>query len=158
MNSLRITGQKEFMKQLLCGYLFDEFDFKGACVTAAVTYQIDGHRNQDYFDEEHVSNYIPFKDVKSILFQMMKGYKAPLAFHLVLYLNSESFSSLDEKKSGLIQNSLISNCVLNIKFENGIMDLITAIDYEMFTLDKEVEKKWDRYIYQILKDNEISFQ
>ena len=157
MNAFKITGQKDFMNRLLGGTLFEEFDLKEATVRTAVSWHLDGHLNQEYFPTECEKNYIAFQDVKPVLFQMIKGKIPPVSFHMVLHLNQEEVEKIEAVSAESFKEQMIQNLVLNIKFENGVMQLITAIDYENFTLDKSYEKEWDHWVYALLSSSGLAF-
>lgn len=158
MNSYQIIGQKDFMNQLLLGSLFDEYDLKEASIVTAVTWSVDGHMNQNYFQNEIEKKYIAFKDVKQVFYQMIRGKISPVSFHIVLLMNQEKMKQKEEEYQCSFKNMMIQNLVLNIKFENGIMQLITAVDYENFTLDRDFEKEWDQCIYHLLCEHGFSFR
>ena len=158
MLAFQITGQKDFMNKLLGGDLFHEFDLKEATVSAAVNYYMDGHKNQDYFEEEQREEYISFPDARNILFQMIKGKRTPVSFRITLHLNRKSVKQIEEKLKLDLEQMMISHLVLNIRFEQGEMQLVSAVDYADFTLDKEFEKRWDHMIHQILTNNDICFK
>lgn len=137
------------MNQLLTGELFSGFLLKEASVVTGVSYQIDGHKNAEYYEDSE-EGYIPFKDVCPILFQMIKGKRTPLSFHMVLHLNPCETEKFLQGLGTTMQQAFVSNLVLNIRFDELGMQVITAMDYSDFTLDKEVEKAWDQFVAGML--------
>lgn len=158
MLSFQITAQKDFMNKLLCGNLFHEFNLKEASVRGAVTYYIDGHINQEYFDEEKKEEYISFNEIRNTVFQMIKGKRTPLSFRLILHLNQDCLSKIEAKEGICFNDFFIANLVLNIRFTEGNMQIVSAVDYSNFSIDKEFEKKWDYYVTKILTREEIFFK
>lgn len=158
MLSFQLTAQKDFMNKLLCGNLFHEFNLKEASIAGAVSYYVDGHVNQDYFEGEEKEEYLSFSDIRNNLFQMIKGKRTPLSFHMVLHLNHDCLTKIEEKEKISFKELMIANLVLNIRFTDGNMQLVSAVDYSNFSLDKDFEKKWDGIVTRILERDEISFK
>jgi hypothetical protein len=44
---------------------------------------------------------------------------------------------------------------INIKFTQGTVSVTTGVSYSIFTLDREAEKAWDKYIPSFLESNDI---
>ena len=160
MQSFQITAQKDFMNQLLTGELFETFFLKEANIVTGVSYHIDGHKNLAYYKdvnenqsenvEENMNIYIPFREMRSILFQMIKGKRTPLSFHIILHLDKTEVNHFLKEHGTTVQQSFVSNLVLNIRFDDNGMQVISAVDYSDFTLDKEIEKKWDQKVASML--------
>ena len=160
MQAFQITSQKDFMNQLLTGGLFEAFFLKEASVVTGVSYHIDGHRNLAYYKdmngnqgentEENLNRYIPFREMRPILFQMIKGKRTPLSFHIILHWDKVEVNHFLQEQGTTVQQSFVSNLVLNIRFDENGMQVISAVDYSDFTLDKEIEKQWDQKVASML--------
>ena len=89
----KIKDKKDFMGKLLTGDIFDSFLLKEALICGPVPFHIDGHINRAFFDEtdgdnSYASTYesIPWKDIRPVCFDLIKGKKTPTRFSFVLYV------------------------------------------------------------------------
>ncbi|MBQ3871210.1 MAG: hypothetical protein II780_00735, partial [Clostridia bacterium] len=44
---------------------------------------------------------------------------------------------------------------INIKYSQGTVIVTTGVSHSLFTLDREAEKAWDKYIPSFLESNDI---
>ncbi len=144
MIALRVTDIKKFMSLLFGGTAFDNFYFVEGDVSVAVDYHIDGKINKAFFTEEdgEQEDFQSWGQTKAIVTQMIKGKKLPVAMKIVL------------KKAG--QGDL--TYLLNIRFDNNNLLVVTGISHTVFTLDKTGEKEWDENMCGFLKRNGIDFE
>ncbi len=146
MIALRVNDVKGFMGLLFSGTAFDNFLFVEGDISMAVDYHIDGKVNMTFYSEEEleemkVEEYQTWSGTKNIVTQMIKGKRLPLSMKLVL------------KKPG--QGDL--TYLLNVRFDNSSLLLITGITRSVFTLDKSGEKEWDDNMAGFLKRSGIDF-
>lgn len=162
MIAIKITQQKDFMGKLLTTDVFDYFLVNDATIETFNTFHIDGKIHKNFYsedDKEIIDNkeYSSWKTLRPTCFDLIKGKRTPLGFKFVFYLN-------DEEKNKLISehgNSILPQQVslgLNIKYSNGEMILTTGTAFNIFTLDKEIEKNWDTYIQGFLDKNNIEYE
>ncbi len=165
MLQLRITDKKDFMRQLLTSTIFDSFDLVEATIACANTYTIDGRTNLTFFDQQDLQDnpslgqeFRSWESQKPICFSLIKGKKTPLHFKFVMYLTkSEMLSCLSTENNLPIQND-IKAFVLTIKFDGTAVYLTTATSYNTFTLDKSLEKVWDKFLLQLLFKHSVSYE
>ena len=160
----KIKDKKDFIGKLLASECFDSFLLKEASIHGFVPFQIDGHINKGFFnanDPDAVCyltyEYAQWKDIRPICFDLIKGKRTPTKFMFVLYLKPEAMNSMFEKAEVSLENSMVQNLILNIRFEQGEMSITTAVDYSGFTLDKQGEQLWDTTARKFLDKKEIEY-
>ena len=161
----KIKDKKDFMGKLLTSESFDSFLLKEATVYGFVPYQIDGHINKAFFDtaESDTSSFLTYeyaqwKDIRPVCFDLIKGRRTPTKFIFVLYLKPEAVNAMFEQAGISSTDSLVQNLILNIRFDQGEMNITTGIDYYGFTLDKSAEQLWDATTLKFLDKKEIAYE
>lgn len=156
MNSVNISDIKTFMGKLLTDTTFDEYLVEEVSITTYNTFNINGHLHKPFFTSEEY-NLLEEKELsrwsslKPICYQIIKGKKTPSKFLLVFKLpikHVEQFLT----QNGIDINNVdeISGLYMNIRFENGTLDCISATSLKSFTLDKTIEKAFDSYAEKII--------
>ena len=165
MLALKLTEVKDFMNKLLRSETFDHFLLVEGMITTYNTFRIDGRIHKDFFTEEeleeHELNHREFslwKDVKPFCLELIKGKKTPLGFKFTFQLSREN-TAKHLTSSGItsIQPENVSGLLLNIRYDNGTLNVITATNLNLFTLEKSLEHAWDDMVKRFLKQQEISF-
>jgi len=161
----KIKDKKDFMAKLLTGETFDSFLLKEASIHGFVPYQIDGHINKAFFGDETddaitftAYEYVQWKDIRPVCFDLIKGKRTPTKFAFILYLKPEAMVAMFEKAGLSATDSLVQNLILNIRFEQGEMSITTGVDYSGFTLDKQAEQLWDTTTGKFLNKKEIAYE
>lgn len=157
MIALHVGDVKSFMSLLFSGNAFDSFFLVEADISVAVSYHIDGKINQSFFSDEELEElkleeYRDWKNAKPIIVDMIKGKHLPTSMKLVLKALPKK-NPETEQKEGRIESYL-----LNIRFENNDLLLITGVARSTFTLDRSGEKEWDDNVSGFLKKNGIIFE
>lgn len=159
-----INDKKDFMNKFLAGDCFYSFLLKEASITGFVPMQIDGRINTSFFEAEDPEaarffkeEFASWADIRPFCFDFIKGKRTPTRFHFVLYLNSEASNQLLTKEHLTKEASMIQNLVLNIKYEQGRITLVSGVDYSSFTLDKQAENLWDKTVMKFLSHKQISY-
>ena len=95
---------------------------------------------------------------KTFLFGTDQRQKTPLGFQFVFQLSKENTEKL-LTNTGIssIRPENISGLLLNIRYDNGTLSVITATNLSLFTLDKTLEHAWVDMVKRFLKQQEISF-
>ena len=165
MVALQIQDIKNFMSKLLLSQTFDHFLLIEGSITTFNTFRIDGRIHSDFFtEEEHEERRLRdrefslWKEVKPFCLELIKGKKTPLGFKFTFQLSKENTAKL-LTSSGItsIQPENVSGLLLNIRYDNGALNVITATNLSLFTLDKTLERAWDDMVKRFLKQQEISF-
>ncbi len=164
MLALQITSTKNFMNQLLSGETFDIFLLEEAVISTANTYTIDGHINQDFFlpKERNLEalpyEFQPWKELKGICFNLIKGKHTPLYFKLVFHLMPEHVVKILNQGHSSFDPGMIRAMVLSIKYDGNKATLTTGTAYQTFIMDKEPEQLWDKALTSYLSSKEIAFE
>lgn len=147
MIALRITNIKNFMALLFTGTAFDNFLLVEGDINTSINWHLDGKVNMSFYTEEEleqlkIEEFQTWGITKPIVTQIIKGKKLPVSMKFVL------------KKAGAGDMTYL----LNIRFDNNNLILITGISHAVFTLDKTGEKEWDDNMCGFLKRNAIDFE
>lgn len=165
MLALQITSMKAFMNHLLVADTFENFLLAEATVSTANTYQIDGHINKDFYTQEELSapaccpyDFSQWKDIKPMVFNLIKGKKTPLFFKLVLHLNPANVGKLLAAGGCSIPTEQIKALVLTIKYDGTHAVLTTGTAFHTFVMSKEPDEIWDKAMLQFLLRKEIPYE
>lgn len=151
----QIKDVKKFMSKLLMEKYFDEFLVNEISISTYSTFTIDGHINNDFFSEseladlqdKHLSSW---NKIKPICFNIIKGNKTPLKFRFIFAMNRTFIKYLIVQNNISINEEIVNELFLNIKFENGMLNYTTGVSLKEFTLDKTIEKYFDNYILNFI--------
>ncbi|MCR5321954.1 MAG: DUF5721 family protein [Lachnospiraceae bacterium] len=147
MKAIKVTGIKVFMNILFNDAAFDNFQFVEGDISVAMDYHISGRVNMNFFSEEELDQlkleeYMYWREAKESVKQMIKGKKLPVSMKLVL------------KKQGGGDITYI----VNIRFDNNNLMLVTGVSHTVFTTDKSGEIEWDNNMCSFLKKHEIEYE
>lgn len=165
MIALQIQDIKNFMSKLLLSQTFDNFQLVEGSITTFNTFHIEGRIQKSFFTAEEIEEqflenreFSLWKEVKPFCLELIKGKKTPLSFKFTFQLSSENTVKL-LSSSGItsIRPENVSGLLLNIRFDNSALCVITATNLNLFTLDKSLEHAWDDMVKRFLKQQEISF-
>lgn len=165
MVALQIQDIKIFMNKLLLSQTFDNFLLVEGSITTYNTFHIEGRVHKDFFSAEEIEEknlenreFSLWKEVKPFCLELIKGKKTPLGFKFTFQLSKENTAKL-LASSGItsIQPENISGLLLNIRYDNSTLNVVTATNLSLFTLDKSLEYAWDDMVKRFLKQQEISF-
>ena len=162
MIALQITELKAFMGKLLGTNTFDDFLLQEATLQMGIGYVIDGHINEAFYqtnDESEESSdrppFIPYSEVRSTLFDLIKGKRTPLGFQVVLQLSPKRCAILFPEG---LDAHLIKGLLLNIRYDGSKVMITSGISYSSFSLDKAPELIWDEALMTFLRSSGISFE
>lgn len=138
MIAIHVTDVKSFMA-LLFGDAFDKFLFVEGDVSTSIDYHISGRINMSFYtdeelDELKLEEFQTWGATKDMVRTMIKGKRLPVGMKLVL------------KKDGKENITYL----LNIRFDNNNLIIVTGITREQFTLDKAGESEWDDNVLEFL--------
>lgn len=165
MIAFQVKELKNFMHKLLSTDCFDSFLLEEATVTAATTFQIDGHLNRDFYSREEWEDaalrpydFASWKDMRGLCFDLIKGKRTPVNFRFVLHLTPEHTAALLQKNDLSPASEQVKAFVLNIKYDGSTLNLITATALHTFLPDKTPDRIWDAAMRSFLAKKEISVQ
>jgi len=148
MKNYIIDDIKHFMNELLCNEKYDSFYMHEARIKTALDYYISGKINKNFFDNDRMEmydkqEYILWKDIKNIIYDLMKGERLPISFKIVLMFNNDNIERLIEMNNIPMASDDITALFINIYYENNELLLTTGTSVKIFTLDKSLEHVWD---------------
>lgn len=165
MVALEINEIGVLINQLLRGGMFDNFLLQEAVISQAFDYTIDGTLNGDYYSEEEYEQlglsglkYIPFSHVRSICLEMIKGKRKPGYFKFVFLLSPKNQASTIIRSGSSFRPEDVTGMFLNLIYKNDILTCTTGISYRIFSLDKTLEKEWDRMVTLFFKQHGIAVE
>lgn len=163
MIALQISDNKSFMGQLLLHEAFDNFLVNEVDLSVAYSVHMNGKINKDWLDDSEKEalegrEYSTWKELKGVVYQMIRGNRSPLSMKIVFALNSNNLEKIVKRTGGTWKASDVEGLYLNIRYENGQTFLITGTSYRTFTLDKSLEHEWDDSVKTYLKHYQISFE
>ena len=158
---LTADSSKDFMAKLLVSDAFDSFCMQEAVIMTSVSYNINGRLHTDFYPEEERSQYtdefIPWSEIRPKLFEIIKGKNPPVSFRITLSLKSDKMHALMQKESPEGVSSALRALVINIRFENGGVVIMTGTSYDSFVIDRTEEKIWDSAFARFLTAKDIAY-
>lgn len=151
MESINIKDVKKFMATLLIQNHFDDYEVQEAEIVTENIFKIDGHVQKTFFGQEEYEELgcpllTKWKKLRPLCYEIIKGKKTPIKFRFVLKLpQTETETLIRDCEVGLTPED-VGGLYLNIVFENGQLHCITATSLNLFTMDKTLERAWDKRI------------
>ncbi len=165
MVALSVKSTKNIMGALLMTEAFDDFEVCEVTITTFNTFSIDGHIEKNFYTSEEINDmqeglpiFSSWKDIRPICFSLIKGKKTPVSFKFILQANSRLIDELCSNAEVTVQRDLIKGLVLNIKYEEGRVNLVSACSYKTFTMDKSLDEAWDKYLPQLLNKLKLDYE
>lgn len=152
MNNFIVEDIKKYMNELLFDTKYDSFYLYEARVKSSLDYYICGKINHDFFKDDDTDllenhditqEYIYWKDIKSSLFDIIKGKRLPISFKFILMFNNENIKKLIEMNNLPIAPENVSALFYNVYYENKTLQVTTGSSVKVFTLDKSLDNLWD---------------
>ena len=153
MQSIKISDVRNFMNHLLAKETFDPFFLVRASIHTAVTYDLDGRINTDFFKEDDPAPETPFchwSYIKPAAFQAIRGKRLPLSLKIILALPEKSVSYFLQKSGTSFKREEIEGMYLNILYDQNDLTLTTGVSYKTFQLDKSLEHYFDQSIFHFI--------
>ena len=138
MLALKINDTKAFMVKLLKENTFDSFILHKAAINTFA-----------YFDISGSESGTTWKLLREHVYAIIKGDTSPKSIRI-------SFN-LDQNNANIDTDIDAAALFINIHFENGNINLTSAISKKTFSLDKSDEFKWDEWVKNYLTANNIKF-
>ena len=146
------------MGKLLKGDAFDSFLLKEGFLRTNMEFRFQGKQFLEYFEakeqEQMTQEYVFWKEIKPIVFELVKGKRTPLAFSFTLFLTKEQRDELFVREAVTIGEDN-PTLFLQIRFEHGVGRMITGTARNIFTLDRTLEEVWDLEVKRLLQQMEI---
>lgn len=166
MVAIEIKNIKEFMNHFLGKESFDSFFLEEATITTFNTFVIDGHRVKDYYDGidaqgnelEMQGEFSTWREMRPICYSLIKGRRTPVSMKFTLLAGTHYMETLKKKNEGLLYGDQIKALAVNIRFENGVLRLVTGSSYHSFVMDKTIDNLWDGDFVSSLTAMGIAFE
>ena len=134
MKAYQIQNLKGLTSKLFLHEAFDQLLLFEASFHTAASFVIDGKRNPSFYQKEELEecknrDYLLWSEVRPLCFQIIKGKRLPLSFRLV-------FLWPDHPEE--------ADFLLNIRYDQEKLMIITGTNYHSFTRDRSLEQEWDR--------------
>ena len=140
------------MAALLTKETFDRFLLVEATIHNRIAYVIDGHMA----GEER--SCIPYSEVRSLCFDMIKGKQTPEYFQFVLQLAPEEKDNLIENSDVVLQSADVVSLSMNIRYQNNELTVMTGTSLRIFTVDRSLDEVWDHWVRQFLVTGNCTFE
>lgn len=168
MLALQITSLKKFMTQLLTGDIFDIFLLEEASLTTAVSFQINGRINREFFPpQERTPESIPYEfqpwsEIKGLCFDLIKGRNTPLNFKFVMQLKPEKMTAMLEKAASsgteIPAGEQLKSLILTVKYDGEKATLLTGSSYSAFVMDKTADELWEKQLCRYLSGKGVAYE
>lgn len=141
MTAVEIKDVKGFMGKLLASDTFDDYLILEVVITKANTFTIDGRLNEEYLSDLENEGEGPtgrlqtWGKVRSFCFELIKGKTLPVYMKVVLQKSREE-----------------ADYYLNIVYDRKELKVVTGTSLRTFTLDKSMEREWDKSAEDLLKE------
>lgn len=166
MIAIQIIDIKNFMAKLLLQDTFDAFLLQQVRVLTASELILNGRRSREWYDQEQWqalgelsdAEMMSWKELKNTVFQYIKGKQAPQRMWIdfrVSALQAESF--LADSGSYSKYRQYLPALHLQVRYEEAVLRLVTAVSFSEFVMDKSIEQAWDEAICQYLGQMKIVF-
>ena len=149
MKCINIENVKGFMSGLLMKTDFDEYFLCEAEIVTFNSFTIDGHIQKKFYSSEEYEDmgfpqWSRWNRIRPLCFEMIKGSRTPLRFKIVLRLGDKEIEKLVQESGLSYTLEDIGGLYLNLVYENNTLNCITGSSMNVFTMDKSLEKAWDK--------------
>ncbi|MEG0721347.1 MAG: DUF5721 family protein [Lachnospiraceae bacterium] len=154
---------KNCMNKLLLSDTFDHFSFIEGEITTFSKFTIDGYLQKDFYDEASLASlsdnqqYATWKEMREFCFSIIKGKRTPLNFKFIYALSKELTAKLLQDENLTYSLEDIQGLYLNFKYDGTLLQCTTGISMKLFTLDKSLERAWDKTTQQLFTEYGITF-
>lgn len=153
------------MSHLLIGDSFDSFWLSEATITTGNTFTIDGVLHQEFFSPEarevlercHRTHSL-WKEMKPFCYSIIRGKQTPLQFQFVFRLSYEKTRQALADSGVSVEPDQVQGLFLNIQYNAGQILCTTGTAVSSFTLDKSLERLWDRMVIQFFHKRGIDYE
>ncbi len=151
MIALQILDIKNFTSQLFLQETFDGFCLEEAEFQTRYTISMDGYLTVP----ENGRQYAGWDIVRPLAFQILKGRELPHSFHITLRLSDENMKKTLSASGLGVAAEDVGGLFLNLRFDGKNMTAVTGCSQKSFSLDRSLEKEWDRIIRLFLRRHQI---
>ena len=152
MKSYEVEDIKTFMNELLINDKFDSFYMYESRIKTKLDYYISGKVNLEFFEKDELElleepcEYTCWKDVKNLVFDLIKGKRLPISFKVILMFNRDNIERLLKMNDISMEVTNVGALFYNIYYEKGKLSITTGTSLKTFTMDKSIEHIWDETV------------
>lgn len=146
---LEETGVKNLMNKLMRENDFDSFEIRSASVSSFVGFEISGMLSKEAVTAQPNGStrlYALWGELKPFVFSFIKGKVKPASIKIVFSGGAELNKLIHPNAAALF---------LNMIYENDLLHFTTATSQKEFSLNKELDMKWEEYITGFFKKIDI---
>jgi hypothetical protein len=156
LKEFKITEMNRFMGKLLKSDTFDGFLFREGTIRTFMDFIYSGEIHPDYYDNDEraeLKKYARWSDVKDNILGLIRGKHTPLYIQLSFLADDDLKKEIaGEEEKGVFSLSL------GFTYKNGSAILLTGVFRSAFSLDRELEKRWDARVERFLTENDIKYE
>lgn len=131
---------KIFMNKLLRENSFDDFEIREAIVSSFVRFEISGMLSKEAISSAPESNkryYATWSELKPYIFSFIKGKTKPESIKIVFAGGADLMKNIHPNAAAVF---------LNMNYENNSLHFTAATSQKEFSLNKDLDLKWEDYI------------
>ena len=97
--------------------------------------------------------YAPWSLLRPFFLSVIRGKNTPLSFQFVFRLPAEEMNALIAEEAIAAEAVTdVSGLLLNLSFDGTSILLTTGVSHKTFSMDRTLERAWDRYVEQRFSD------
>lgn len=154
MISIKINDINNFMQNILVQDTFDSFLISEGEISTSNTFTFNGSINKNFYDTNELGDiyedFIFWKQLKHICFEIIRGKKVPTHMKLIFALPKNSYRKIIGDSGMNISVDSIGGLYLHVLYENNQITVITGTSLNIFTMDKTLDKYWDNIMKNFL--------
>ncbi len=162
MIAIEINEIKNFMEELLLSERYDQLLLDRAEVLTVFSLEISGKRNRGWYDAEQWQrmeevadgdvSWMTWKECRPLVMRQVMGKRPPERMRISLRLRQKQAAELME---GSVAQSVFQEhrpgLLLQIRYDQGVLQVVTGISFHEFTMDKTAEQIWDEIVIKSLE-------
>lgn len=150
---------KNCMSHLLLKPTFDRFSLIEGELTTYNTFRVDGRLCRDFFEEAPDRAYSLWGELRDFFFRLIRGKRTPLNFKFILSLSEKDTAAwMKGREIPGLSPANVRGLYLNFRYDGTILQCVTGISLDIFTMDKTLEKLWDESVKNFFLKNGIDFE
>ena len=162
MVSYNVIEVRKCMNELLLKNTFDFFLLQEATINTFASFNIDGHRLDDFFSDVELDkmderdSLMPYEMFRDWCYNIVKGKKAPLSFQIIFALPCDIVEQIAMANELSVAASDM-HLVAIFRFVDGNLTITTGTSMKEFSLDKSLEHAFDKWMFDFLNSAGIVF-
>jgi len=152
-----IENKKQLMAALLTRDTFDGFELVSGSVTTYAVFSVDGQWHKSFYQDdpdqaEEEFDFSPWERIRRFFLSVIRGKNTPLAFQFTFRLPAAETEEFMRDEAVPEDPAGTPGLLLNLAFDGTSLLLTTGISRRTFSMDRTLERAWDRYVEQRFSD------